>query len=568
MNKPHTFPQPTAATFNVADLVERVRQGRIRIPKFQRPLRWKWEDARRLFDSISKGYPVGSLLLWKREGPKETVEIGPMRIPAPAFSDCFWVVDGQQRITALASALSDEGLGSEDFALAYDLDKVEFVHVPKTERPHVIPLPVLFDLQRLVQWAQTYPEIAKRLPEASAITTAIRQYAIPASIVEQQEEEVLRDIFDRMNNYGKRLSRAEVFGALHPGVQGSDGQGWFERIINEIEGDLFFGRCDDDTVLRAVLARRGPDVTREIRDEFGDARKNRDFGDESEDIAYREGGEALKRAVVFLQEIGVIHLAFLPYKYLLIVLSRFFSHFPNPAPRNRELLRRWFWRASLIGPNVYSGSWNHAMRTLAGCISKDEENESVQRLLGEVNKQSDQMRFPDLKAFRPNQANSRVALCALWRLGPRSPLTHSAYTRQQLSEAIGENNSLLPVLRTFLPRVPIDARPWLANRLFFVADEPTSPTKELMEKPLAEAAAEKWRDTLKSHAVSDEMMFLIRESGDDYVQRVLILRHELLVDIVRNFIAVSAEWDFEDTPPLNSLDLDDEDWPEDSGDEG
>jgi Fe2+ or Zn2+ uptake regulation protein len=35
-------------------------------------------------------------------------------------------------------------------------------------------------------------------------------------VVEQQDEATVRDIFDRMNNSGKRLSRAEVFSALHP----------------------------------------------------------------------------------------------------------------------------------------------------------------------------------------------------------------------------------------------------------------------------------------------------------------------------------------------------------------
>ncbi|MFY9806600.1 MAG: hypothetical protein WCC65_18625 [Pseudonocardiaceae bacterium] len=45
----------------------------------------------------------------------------------------------------------------------------------------------------------------------------MRQFSIPAYQVVQDDMLVLRDIFDRMNNYGKRLSRAEIFSALNAG---------------------------------------------------------------------------------------------------------------------------------------------------------------------------------------------------------------------------------------------------------------------------------------------------------------------------------------------------------------
>ncbi len=48
--------QPVAKTIAVLDLVDETLKGRHRIPEFQRPLRWQWEDVRRLFDSIVKGF--------------------------------------------------------------------------------------------------------------------------------------------------------------------------------------------------------------------------------------------------------------------------------------------------------------------------------------------------------------------------------------------------------------------------------------------------------------------------------------------------------------------------------
>ncbi len=67
------------------------------------------------------------------------------------------MVDGQQRITSLANALHEDGAADPRFSLAYDLDRREVVHRPNRTDPRVIPLPVIFDLQRLVQWQVDNP---------------------------------------------------------------------------------------------------------------------------------------------------------------------------------------------------------------------------------------------------------------------------------------------------------------------------------------------------------------------------------------------------------------------------
>lgn len=57
---------PQARTLQVKDLVTEAMRGRIRVPHFQRGLKWESSDVAALFDSMYRGYPVGSLLLWKR----------------------------------------------------------------------------------------------------------------------------------------------------------------------------------------------------------------------------------------------------------------------------------------------------------------------------------------------------------------------------------------------------------------------------------------------------------------------------------------------------------------------
>ncbi|MEI2771493.1 MAG: DUF262 domain-containing protein [Candidatus Competibacter sp.] len=557
MTAHQSISQSAAKTFTVVDLVAEALKGRIRIPEFQRPLRWQWEDVRRLFDSIVKGYPIGNLLFWKRLAPEADIKLGGLRFRAKQFDEGWWVVDGQQRLTSLASVLSEEGGQDERFALAYDLRREEFVHPSREEDGYIIPLPILFDLQRLIRWfTKDHPEAGEKLDGASRVTRAIREYQVPAYLVDQNDEAVLRDIFDRLNNYGRRLSRAEVFSALHPGQTSSvEPFSHFQQIAESIHGERGFGIVDGDTVLRAVLARRGGNVTCDIRVEFSDrARETRDFGNEAPEEAYRQGELALSRAVAFLQEdAGVPHFAFLPYRYLLVVLTRFFAHFPEPNPRNRVLLRRWFWRAALIGPGPFSSSWTNAINNLSGRITANDETVNIQRLLGAPIDQA--LPFPSLAGFKTSAAASRIVLSALWALKPRSLLTGQPYERQQLIEAIQPDATLAGVAKHILNREPESQKTWAANRILVLEAEdelPMSVADLLIAPPLGREVDE--HDLFASHALDAELIKALAEGNKT---AFLDGRQQRIKQAVADFVERMAETRLEDTPPLDSFDLDD-----------
>ena len=57
--------KPVARTEKVEDLVEMVYRGRVRVPWFQRGLKWEAKHVQELFDSIYRGYPIGQ----NRRGP-------------------------------------------------------------------------------------------------------------------------------------------------------------------------------------------------------------------------------------------------------------------------------------------------------------------------------------------------------------------------------------------------------------------------------------------------------------------------------------------------------------------
>ena len=562
--------RPTATTFDVEQLAQWAWEGRIRIPHFQRPLRWQREDVIKLFDSIVRGYPVGSLLLWHRPAPRETLQLGALRIDAPKLADALWVVDGQQRITALANALHSEGQSDDRFRISYDLRKKAFVPTPRDAEPTVIPLPVIFDLREVLRWFAEHPDAIDYVNDANEITRTIRQFKVPAYEVSQEDPEVLEDIFDRMNNYGKRLTRAEIFSALFAGPEKTkEVTPTLERIGQNIDDDLEFGLIDNDTVLQAVLARRAPDVHREIRNEFGEAaRAFIEFPDEDRDTAYMQGEEAIRRSVIFLQNVaGVPHIALLPYKYPLVVLTRLFAHHANLDDRNLQLVRRWFWRTVLVGPEIFRGSTSGAVRALNRAVRPDDLEGSIQRLLELIPPQA---RIPDLKRFRSNEAQSKLVLCSWWSLAPQSLSTGEPFGRADLAACIGDSRTALDAVQYVVSRysVKADLRPWAANRTLYPTDDKSemgtleSLLTSLENKILLSST--QWESALASHSMNLAMAAMI-ERGE--IEGFMTTRQDALARQLENFLQQRCEWNFEDTPPLESLILDDEDETEELNDD-
>jgi hypothetical protein len=499
-------------------------------------------------DSIVRGYPIGSILLWQRAALRQKLVIGAIHIEAPKDDKALWVVDGQQRLTSLANALSSEVSGDPRFSLSYNLARQTFTK-PIKEQSHLIELSVIFDLQKLLKWFSEHPESIQFLEEATRIAKAIRQYAIPAYIVDQENDQALKDIFDRVNNYGKRMTHAEVFHALYASTTGKSKPKNLEDISLDIKAEFLFGDIDSDTILRSILARRAPNVTRDIRTEF-DISVSRDFPGETPEQAYVEGGKALERAVAFLQQVaGVPHFSFLSYRYLLVVLARFFSHHPDPSPRNVELLKRWFWRAAVIGPGVFSG-WTQASRILCAQVTPESETDSVQRLLDSLSEYI--LTLPSINKFKSTASSSRIILCAMWSLGPRSFLNGKPYTQEEMGQLLEDSQTARSIVSTI---VPTNDPALTANCFIFFEEISIEATRErFVAKPQC-IDEPTWHELLKSHSISEQAMInLAANSIDGFLDS----REESLSKQTARFLSCMTETDFEDTPPLLSLVIDED----------
>ena len=95
-------------TLKVRQLIDDYRAGRMVIPEFQREYVWQPVKAAKLIDSLYRGFPVSSLLLW--QSTQETR--ARRRNPRPMRSGPMnWLIDGQQRVITLSRTLNgDEGI--------------------------------------------------------------------------------------------------------------------------------------------------------------------------------------------------------------------------------------------------------------------------------------------------------------------------------------------------------------------------------------------------------------------------------------------------------------------------
>jgi hypothetical protein len=538
-----------------------VQEGRIRVPHFQRGLRWGTTDVVALIDSVLRGYPIGSLLLWKRKGPQERFMLGQVSIDAPEMGEALYVVDGQQRITSFINAFDAAAGLSGPFALVYDLKERPFrVRARRGDEHDAIPLPVLFDLSQLLRWTSANPQYQDIIDEVNAATTRLREFHVPAYEVRSEDDKALRHIYDRMNNAGKRLSRAEAFWGLFAPDELEKDPMSLQILQDHVLTSLNWGRIDDDTLLSVFLARRGHDVSRDIHLEFDDARRPKnDFPGESEEQAHQQALEALDRAVRFLRDdAGVPHFSFLAYRYLLVVLARYFALFPNPNERNRELIRRWYWQAALAGPGVARGSATGAMRMLCACIQKDQETASTQRLLEAVKNQP--RLLPNPKRFRANHSASHVMLCALWAIQPVSPDTGLPFTPDDLAQELVESSSPNSVCIEVFSRLDLgrELSQSIGNRVLM----PGIPVESVRARLLGEQLF---------HTPSDQLLHShLFERGDTDIRsaaEVVRSREARFSQALDAFLATKTGEGLEDTPPLESFDFDSDDDDDDDDDD-
>lgn len=505
-----------AGQLNVQGLAERVRSGRIRVPSFQRALKWRKEHVRELFDSLYRGYPIGSFLFWRRAAEAGTIELGPLRLSTAELHDAWWVVDGQQRITSLAAALlrplQAVEQADDDFVVHFD---------PRTERFHAggpaqatgevaggdrwVPCAVLLDAVELGEWlhdrATDFDADLRRVVFEAG--RRIREYEIPYYVVAGDDESVVREIFTRINRSGVELEWTDVYDALfgHTAEQ----PGTLGELATDLEA-LSMGRLDETELLQIHTAAAGLDPTENLGGHLRDRREQVPQG-------LAEMAPAMRATLDFLRRHARIpHRRLLPYRFPLLVLARFFKLHESPGDRSLELLRRWVWRGLRTRAHRDDRT---LLRKSVGAVGVDEEA-SVQRLLA-LTPRTFERPFTLAERFDARTADNRVAMLAAAAWGPRDLETGEPLDLGRLlsAEAAAAFCKLLPA-----------AHAGAANRLLH---RPLPTLREVALRRMADGGFDD--PALASHGISEAAARALA-AGD--VDRFLSARAEALIEQVES----------------------------------
>lgn len=91
----------------IGTLVDMYKRGELRLPEIQRHYVWQATRVRDLLDSLYRGYPSGSILMWETDEPVPTRDFA-IAQEFTAFAGRKLLLDGQQRLTSLTAVLGGE----------------------------------------------------------------------------------------------------------------------------------------------------------------------------------------------------------------------------------------------------------------------------------------------------------------------------------------------------------------------------------------------------------------------------------------------------------------------------
>ena len=352
-------------------LVERIAAGKIRVPRFQRAFVWKQTDLHALLDSVLRGFPIGSILVWDTEEIIETTgRVGPVEIAPRPPGLVGYLLDGQQRVSTLVGTLrlpddAEPIVDQVDWCVYCDLDNQEFLRAPTGGvGPQHFPVRSLlntagfFDACRRIESEVDNRSRAQQwLDEADRLASAFRDYQLPLIHIREADLDSAVTVFARLNRTGRKMTADEMVSALTY----RQGEFHLAKKLDEFKGELEkvgFGNLDRALLLRAVLAALDQDI---YAGDWADLMVKKEVGARLPEV-FGSAADGILGALEFLTDLGVTSDRLLPYGLQLVLLGEFFRLCPQPAPEVVDLLNRWFWVTSFTG---WFGGVNTAQATHA-----------------------------------------------------------------------------------------------------------------------------------------------------------------------------------------------------------
>ncbi|HUY89383.1 MAG TPA: DUF262 domain-containing protein [Pirellulales bacterium] len=381
----------------IREVVERAVAHSWSIPEFQRGFVWKSTQVRDLAESLWYDYPIGSILVWNSTGPAEE------QVARDAQRPRLWVVDGQQRTTALCilsgrkpywwPTAEEWHKTLKKYDIRFDVHAKEppfflvaNAAIRKAHGDRYVPLTKLLVLDTAKEQDQKSLEgLAKAVKlqgfcdsmDAMEVYTRldrvrkIREKEMVTITVDHELEDVV-EIFSRLNSRGTRVTEADIY----LGVVAARNPGWvrdtflpYLKQLAQVGFDL-----DPNLLFRCITGVGSRRVRfREIADSFWDA--------DSVVPVWMRTQEAWKRLISRFREFGILSNRPMPTEAALVTMISLIDKFDDQNKFSLSLY--WFLQASRFGR--YSGSGTTSLEEdLREIHEAGSLEEAVKRLIKRV----------------------------------------------------------------------------------------------------------------------------------------------------------------------------------------
>lgn len=347
---------------------DRLAKDKLLIPTFQREFVWEPENILKLWDSIFRFYPIGSILYWVTESYLHTHrKLGGFVFPhdedeVRKFNDWSYILDGQQRATSLlVSILGGKGKVRDaedfDYTVYFDATDAAFFFAHELERRKArVNSAFLIRLKDVPNWGfDFYGEISKEKDFNKEIEHNLTQlqkifvdYKLVLIKIQGVDVEEVCEIFERVNQEGKKLDPVDIVVART-----------YRNENPEKDIRMFYLR-DNLQALKDVLKSQGSPF-RELTDlsiiqmvsiclRKDDKGKKKSLGITpkaldnltTEDLEgnWEKCQRTIFDTIKFLSDLKIHGPNMLPFGYLLLPLCYYF-HKNNSI--DGDYARQWFW---------------------------------------------------------------------------------------------------------------------------------------------------------------------------------------------------------------------------------
>jgi hypothetical protein len=411
---------------SVANVLERIHSREYLLPAIQREFVWRQDQILTLLDSLMRGYPIGSFLLWdvKAESASkysyynfitdfhELTSPFAAKATVPAGKGIIAVLDGQQRLTALNIALYGSHSERKKGAWISNPDAYvkKQVYLNLVESPDHEELGLAFDLRFLSEaesklangqpnkWyklndvlslADGGPSIMKELVDRGidlATTEPFdRLYALYRAITElkpvnwyletDQNPDKVLDIFVRVNSGGTTLSYSDLLLSMATNQwETKDAREEVRSLVSELNshGGRDFAFTKDNVLKTALMISNLP-----VRFEVSTfTRENMALVESKWDLTRK----SLLTATALLKKFGFSSHN-LSANSVIVVLAYYMSNLSNQntyvesghSAEDRLLIQTWLAR-TLIKQGIWGSGLDTLLTRLRTAIQEDSGN--------------------------------------------------------------------------------------------------------------------------------------------------------------------------------------------------